>query len=164
MKNRFEILLRGFNAASSATDHLVIWIATDLTADELSDLFRAEALMGDDGFGPIVALDKLPSDDPFDFALPADVGALLVRVTSLLDESSVIFEKGCHYAAGVGAFRDGIPRALPSYFTKPKCANAKAWFAGWDHDRTRQRPMRFGSAALAATQLPNVLSPDELTS
>ena len=156
MKNRFEILLRGFNAASSATDHLVIWIATDLSIDELSAVFKANALMGEDGLGPIVALDLLPPNDPFDFALPNEVDALLANVASLLDESRVIFNNGCHYAAGVMAFRDGEPRTLPSYFTKPKCANAKAWFAGWDHDKAKRRPMKFGIAALAPTQRPIV--------
>lgn len=147
MQKRFEILLRGFNGRDCATDHLVIWLATDLSAAELVQLLQAKELMSEGGTGPVVCADELPPSYPFDFSLPAEIDGLASAIPALLSESKEIFNRGCHYAGGLGAFREGEPRILPSYFTKPKCANAKAWFAGWDHDGRYGRIKAPSSAA-----------------
>lgn len=50
-----------------------------------------------------------------------------------------IFDRGCHFAAGVLGYQRGDERKLPTYFTKHN-HNAKAWLEGWDYGKVLTAP------------------------
>lgn len=61
-------------------------------------------------------------------------------------------DRSCHYHAGRKAQQDDQPRALPSYFTKPKNKNARDWLDGWDDALRASLPEQTPAQRYAAHQ------------
>ncbi|MYM92763.1 hypothetical protein [Duganella vulcania] len=86
MKKFFELVLKGFDGSSDATDHLILWVKTSFDMDELVGWLIEEGLYGDCESAVIHAVLNLPDvvDEPgLDFDLPLQAAEFKLRVSAL---------------------------------------------------------------------------------
>lgn len=127
---KFEITLRGFNGETDATDHLIIWVASDLSLDELKLTFSAKGLTDPGGLVIDVCSLDLPTAETA-FALPDEMNAFIEEATKLValtESGETVYVCGCgKFVGSIDDLReidDVHERVQPGEFMAAGCCPA----------------------------------------
>lgn len=91
----YELILRGYQGDTDATDHLILWVDTDMSEEQTKACLAEAALLGTDGIVSAVSTvpERLSDMSQADFVLPRDIEELKARATGLVAQTDLVLPR-----------------------------------------------------------------------
>lgn len=84
MKYCYELILKGFDGGTDATDHLIVWVESDLPQPQFVSWLHSSGLHVDPGISDVRSWNTLPDGFDVDFVVPNQEDDLKARIVELL--------------------------------------------------------------------------------